>query len=356
MKHFYIYIILVFILLISCKKNMNFGPQTDQVIDDVSISVNGAFVINEGLYGANNGSLSYIDLDSLKINNHIFQNANDQYLGDVPQSVSILNNKAYIVINHTAKLYIVDLANISLIQSVSGFNSPRYICQVTSDKAYISDLYSDSLVIFDINNYTITGYINIGRSSEKMLFHKGYAYILNWSNYGNASIENKKVVKIDVNTDQVVSEIEVTKEPNSIILDKNDKLWVLCSGGYDNSEFPALIRINPDNDQIELQLDFPTISSSPTSLCVNHTKDTLFYINGGIYQHHINSNQLESSPIIEENGNTYYNIACHPDENKILISDVKNYSSQGQVHIYKTSGTHITSLDAGIIPGDIKFY
>ena len=62
----------------------------------------GYFVTNEGNFGSGNGSLSYVD-DNNQVTNNVFSSINSFPLGDVVQSMSIINDNAYIVVNGSAK-------------------------------------------------------------------------------------------------------------------------------------------------------------------------------------------------------------------------------------------------------------
>lgn len=62
------------------------------------------------------------------------------------------------------------------------------------------------------------------------------------------SYNDKDVIKVDTETDKVVDSLSVTRQPNSMVLDKNGKLWVLSDGGYAGSPYgqdqATLIRID----------------------------------------------------------------------------------------------------------------
>ena len=64
---------------------------------------------------------------------------------------------------------------------------------------------------------------------------------------------------VDIATDKLVDEMSVTAEPHSIVLDKNNNIWVLCSGGYMPPCEPALFCINPSKRQILKCFNFADI-------------------------------------------------------------------------------------------------
>lgn len=55
---------------------------------------------------------------------------------------------------------------------------------------------------------------------------------------------------IDTETDVLIDSIQVGIEPNSMVVDRDQNIWVLCSGGYDNEEMPSLWKVNPQNKSV----------------------------------------------------------------------------------------------------------
>lgn len=342
-------------LITACKKESP-GPVTTNTDTTQYIQgTSGVFIVNEGNYFGNNGSLSYINFETNEISNDIFQNKNHRTLGDVALTMQSINKKAYIIVNNSAKIEVVDIENMNSIATIFGFISPRHFIRVNSTKAYVSELYSDSIKIVDLVSNQISGYINIHRSSESMVIYGSNLFVANWSNYSKPSVNNDYVMIIDVLNDQLIDSIHVSKEPNSLIIDKNNKIWVLCSGGYDNSESPALIRINPDSRTIEQTFVFSDINSSPYNLSTNLAKDSLFFINNDIFSLSVSSLTLPISPIITSGSQNFYSIAINPQNSQIFISDALDYNQNGKIFIYSGSGNLVKTYTAGIIPGNVCF-
>ena len=140
-----------------------------------------------------------------------------------------------------------------------------------------------------------------------------------------------------------------------MVVDKNNKLWVLSSGGYNNEMFPELNCINTNSLQIEKTLTFQSKYLSPEGLCSNKTADSLFYINNHIYKMSVNDNQLPISPIIYKNYHLFYALAMDPGNNELYISDAIDYNQNGFVFRYATNGMGLDSARMGIIPGFFCF-
>ncbi|MEA3504744.1 MAG: YncE family protein [Bacteroidota bacterium] len=315
---------------------------------------NGLFIVNEGLYTHGSGSLSFYNDEFAEMENDIFYNANNRPLGDVPQSMTIVDTLGYVVINNSGKIEIVSLNTAISYGSISGLRSPRYFLPVSEEYAYVSDLYSDSLAVINLITNEISSYINISCSSEQMLKVDKKVFVANWSSISSPNSENNRIAIINSDLNQLNSYIEVVKEPNSMVLDKNNNLWVLCSGGYDNSEIPALIQINTIDNSIIKQIDFP-INDSPNSLMINGAGDMLYFLNQNVYRMPITDNNIPSDSFIENDGHLFYALGVDPVNNDVYVSDAMDYQQNGMVYRYNSHGVSLDFERAGIIPGKFVF-
>ena len=155
---------------------------------------------------------------------------NGRPLGDVPNSMEIFGDKAYIVVNNSGKIEVIKKSNLESVKTITGLISPRNIGFVSSSKAYVTSMYSDSLIIINLTDNSISGYIDLRRSSESIVIAGDKAFVANW-------VGGNEVMVIDNTTDEVVDSIEVGIEPESMVFDRNNMLWVLCNGGWMQGKF-----------------------------------------------------------------------------------------------------------------------
>jgi len=244
--HFSLYLI-VALLLFSCAKDHPIREETDPPPNGNSSSYSdGFFIINEGNFNWGNSSVTFISELDGSVQQEVFQQANNSRLGDVAQSMKILNDRGYIVVNNSSTVEVVDLKTFISIKSIEGFNSPRYIEFIDSNKAYVTNLYGDISVV-DLNSLTITKTIKTPEWTEGMLKYQHYMLVTCIGSFNEPSSKRKaKLLIIDSREDRIIDSIQTGKEPLGIVIDKKLKLWVLCSGGWDGFEPPALFRINPE--------------------------------------------------------------------------------------------------------------
>jgi hypothetical protein len=329
------------VTFLSCTQITDFPPSGSSMGE-------GVFIVNEGTFRAGNGSLSYYSYDSLKIYNDLFYNINGRPLGDVPNSMIIFSGKAYIVVNNSGKIEVVNQFSLKSEATISGLVSPRYMAVISDSKAYVSSLYSDSVAIINMHNNSITGYINLRRSSESIVIEGSNAYISNW-------MGGKEIMVVNTITSQVVDSVEVGAEPESMVLDRNNNIWVLCNGGWARQNFAELILINTRTNHVEKKFMFPTLEASPSSLQIDGTGTVLYYLDKGVRQMDINSVELPAHPLIPEAGSYFYKIGINPINNDIFITDAVDFMQQGFVIIYRNDGTFVSRQKADIIPGSMCF-
>lgn len=337
-----------FLLFAGCKR--------DDVVPDPAPETlgQGFFVVNEGNFTVGNSSLSFYSYDSARMFNHVFYEKNAAPLGDVAVSMNFFRNTAFVVVNNSGLIYVIDKNSMEFIAKITGLQSPRQIHIVDAEKAFISDLQSDSLIIFNPLNLDYIGAVGLGKSSEAMLSVNEKLFVANWSSYYQTT-PNNTIMVVDWLSNQLVDSIVVTKEPNSMVLDKDNMLWVLCSGGFMNDELPALFHINPLSLEVLQTFYFDDISSSPQQLCINAGGDTLYYLNNGVYRFQVDGESLPETPFIDMGERNFYSLAVEPRLSHILVTDAINYMQDGYVFRYRPNGMLIDSIRAGIIPGQIRF-
>jgi len=342
---------------------ISFGSCEPESIEQIKFEKStGVFILNEGNFTFGNASLSFLDLTSGQLENQVFFQANGFPLGDVAYSMTIMDSTAFISINNSGKVFVMNTHTFSHLGTISGLTSPRYIQIISEQKAYISDLYSTSIQIFNPTTYSLIGTLETGHSTEQMVLWNDYVFVTYWS-FGNM------ILKIDTQTDQVVDSVQVGKQPNSLVLDKNNNLWVLSDGGFEGSsqgvDFPSLIKVDPGSMEILKEYTFSSKAGSPNNLVINGGGDSLYFLYGswagesgftsGVYQMPINSGTLPAGAFIPEENHHFYRLGIDPVQSNIYVSDALDYMQKGYVFRYDHTGLIIDSLKADRIPGYFAF-
>jgi len=352
--------ILTGLLLWAC---MAEDPFPDHELPDLPELYEGVFILNEGNYMYSNASLSYYDIEEKRVYQDVFYNANGLPLGDVAQSMVIRNGLAYIVVNNSGRIYIMDVNSFEFAGKITGLMSPRHIHFLDDEKAYVTDLYAQSIAIVNPETGEITGSIDVTKeggqfyqhSTEQMVSYKNLVFANSWS-YDNS------ILVIDTTTDEWIDTIEVLIQPESMVSDKNDKLWVLTDGGFPGSpygyEAPGLIRIDVASREIEKVYRFE-LGDSPRSLRINGSGDTLYFINRHVYRQPVASEASPEifieSPYADNPFGGYRVIGVDPVTSELYVADAIDHVQPGIVYRFTPEALPVDTFPTGIIPGQIVF-
>ena len=347
-------VILLTVLIASCD---------DDAEDDktpVVINTTGVFVVNEGSFGSGNGSVSFLNVNTNVMTNNVFETVNGFPLGDVAQSMTLHQNKGYIVVNNSQKIEVVDGTTFASIQTINGFQSPRHFVGVGA-KGYVCDWTSNTVKVLNLATNTITGSIPAGNGPEQALVSGTKLFVVNVGGFGMDST----VTVIDLLTDGVIATLHVGVNPNSIVADGSGKLWVLCGGstgpdyigGTADDIAGSLWKINPFDYDIEQQFTMGQFDH-PVKLKIDNTGGNLFYLlgydgyTGKVIKMAAFPGQLTNVPFVNK---SFYGLGIDKTSGIIYGGYVPGFSQNGYVFRYTTSGALMDSLEVGVAPNGFVF-
>lgn len=339
-------ILLSFFIITSCDKD-------DTVVVPHNTYETGFFVLNEGSFSNGNASLTYVSQDYTTVEQGVFQTVNEEGLGDVAQSAHVSGNNAYIVMNGSDKIVVVDKNTMSELATIEGpqINNPRYMVEYNG-LGYVSnwgngpDPSDDSIVIIDLATNTISSSISVGFVPDKMIVVGDLLYVIL---QGWAPNVNNKVEVIDLTTNTIVQNIEVGDYPSSIVY-KDNLIYVLAGGSWGVSGGKISV-INPQTNAVITTLEFAN-DENPSNL--TYSTDGFYYnLNGKIYKWNGTADVL---PILEEVGldGFFYNTTI--SNGLLYATDAGDFSSEGSLKIFKLSdNSSVTTITTGIAPNGIIF-
>ena len=331
MRVLYLSIVLLFSLS-SCDKKVCKRPLDHYFSEGILIS-------NEGNFQWGNASVSFYDTENDILIESVFQEVNNRPLGDVLQSITIEGDYAYLVLNNSARIEVVNKNSFELVGSITGLISPRYIHIVNNEKAYVSDLYSNKIAVVDLVSLEITNYIDCTGWTEEMHQLNNEVYVLN-------KTENS-LYKIDVATDAITSVLVLDFEVNSFKIYSQSRIWLAGS----KNDMGIVECMNPQSREIEYSYNF--VGENPSELYVSESGSDVYFLSNGVW--HINefTDEIISVPIIPANERLFYGLSVHQD--KIYIADAINYVQQGTVWVYDLQATLLQEFKVGIIPSEFYF-
>ncbi|MEG2365360.1 MAG: YncE family protein [Alistipes sp.] len=339
MNRLMIHILSLAALALSAVACMDYGPSEAEPFD---LQQRGLLVTCEGNFCYGNASLSLYIPAERRVENELFIRANGMNLGDVAQSIALHNGLAYIVVNNSGVVYVVDTRTFEVQRTITGLTSPRYIHFVDDKKAYITDLYDPHIAVVDLQNHRITRRISTNghRSTEQMVQYGRYIFTNCWSN-------DHKILVVDSQTDALVDSIEVGRQPSSLALDRHNKLWTITDGA-------ELYRIDAATRTVEQVFHFER-GTFAARLALNGTRDTLYYINGAVWRMPVVADHLPYIPFLAENGTIYYGLTVDPVTSEVYVADAIDYVQPGMIYRFTPDGTEVDRFRVGITPGAFCF-
>lgn len=335
-------VMLVLLSLFSCKEDIPQRPQLPQIN-----SSRWLYVVNEGNFQWGNAGISRFDRITHQLTHEdIFTEVNQRPLGDVAQSMTYHQGKAYVVVNNSSRIEVVDSATMITTGSISGFVSPRYILPVSSTKAYVSDLYANRLAVVNLQTNAIEKYIPLRGWTEEMLLHQGKVLVTN--------LRTSYLYRINPLTDAVEDSVLLGYPAGSLRADVLGNVWVLCSQVLQANAPSRLVQLNSSATQVLRTFDLGT--GAGKVLCTNGARTQLFWIRSHVYSMSVLADSLPTIPLISrQSGENFYSLGIDPFNGDVYVGDAVDFVQRGNVKCYTASGTLITSFKSGMIPGNFTF-
>ena len=323
---------------------MEYGPQSEEAFNR---SGRGVFITCEGNFMWDNASLSYYDPETRQVENNIFLRANGMKLGDVAQSMTLHDGKGYVVVNNSGVIYVIDPDTFRITGLIEEVVSPRYIHFVDEQTAYVTDLYDPRITVVDTRTNRIRSRIDMNghRSTEQMVQVGERVFVNCWS-------YDDKLLVVDTRSECLVDSLAVGWQPNSLLLDRNGKLWTATDGR--DGEAPALWRIDPATLQIERKFELPA-DRPPSKLTFDARNNRIYFIARDVWRMEADAEPLPTEPFLPYAGTLYYGLGVDPDTAEVYVADAIDYVQHAAVYRFTPDGEAVDTLRVGIIPGSFCF-
>ena len=341
--------ILILIFLSAC----------ETVENESGLYSNGAFVVNEGTFGSSNGAVSYINYDNNLVTDDIFNQVNGRPVGDVLQNIYLHNGKAYLVVNGSNRVEIVDNYSFEQLGVITGLDNPRNLV-IMGNKAFISQWGENGAIkVVNLSNYQIEATITVGKGPEMLMIYDGKILCAN----GGGFSKDNTVSIIDPVTLKVTSTLNVADNPKEMIIDKDLAVWVLCSGAitYDQnwniaSETPSYLVKCAGSDLKTITKYKIADRQHPYHLDCNPERSVI-YVGGGfgfsnIYTFTLGNTALSNVPFIKGN---FYGFNVNNYNGDIYACKSEDFTKPGYVVKYTQTGVKTDSVKVGIAPNSVIF-
>lgn len=344
-KHLFVSFLGIFLFAVACKKDKPL-PEPEKPANPGTSAKGGVFIVNEGNFQWGNASLGYFSFSDSSVSSDLFKSANNRPLGDVFQSMAIHKGRGFLVVNNSGKIEVINPKDGKSSATINGLSSPRYFLPFNS-KAYVSNYSGNAITVVDLNTLKATKDIPCKGWTEEMIAANGKIFVSN--------LESEFIYIINPEKDLITDSIKTGYGSNSIVKDKNGKIWVLCGGDNSKGKPGSLHRINPISNAVETSFFYQNKDQNPFKLRVNSSGEVLYYLENGVQKMPVTASSLPASPFIKQEGTNYWALGIEPETGNIFVGDAIDYVQNGKAMVYGANGNYLYSFPTGIIPGGFYF-
>ncbi len=322
--------------------------------------LHGIYIVNEGGFTKNNGSITYLDEISALIYPNLFAQVNGRGPGDVVQSFSVAGDMGFIVANNSQKVEVVDMETFASIGTILDVDYPRYVLGVTDKKAYLTNgSFTGSVKVINLDSLEVESEIPVGSGPENIIMAGTRVFVANSGGWGTDST----ISVINPETDALTHTIYVGDNPTDLVEDANGDIWVLCKGKVEYDQNWNVIA-ETDSRLVQVKASNLTVGESiiigkkgdffsPLHLAVSNDGKMLYYAESdGVYKMEISSGNAPTEPFIE---GSFYGVDVDPESGRIYVLKAYGFDANGSVYRYEDEGYLVDSIRVGIAPNAAVF-
>ncbi len=323
----------------------------------------GVYIINQGAFGKNNGSLSYLSRTGNSVTTNIFAQANPDLSvgggtgqGGNVQDYTEINGKGLILVdNATAGQDKVEIVEASTFVSrarlkAPDIENPRVVIQVGLNKAYIScwDVSGDYvagtffkdpgyIAVVDLNSGTVVKKIAAVKGVEAMVFVGNEVFA------GSTSYSGNELAIVNTETNEIKQKITFSSSPRPVAVDADGKLWILAG--------QEMIQMDITTRSIQKRVSLLAV---PSAITISRDRKTFFYsANNRTFK-------LGISDATASTANTLFSrafsaLGVDPQTGRIYGSVIPSYEQAGYVIRYEENAALVDSVRAEIAPMGFYF-
>ncbi|MGV9004660.1 YncE family protein [Flavobacterium sp.] len=340
------------VFFVSCSSDDNNGGTPLGTYD------NGVLILNQGGFGAGNASVSYVSDDFVTQQNNIYGIVNPSLtLGDTGQDIGFYENLAFIVLNASNKIEIVNRYSMLHVGTINeGLDNPRYIT-FSNGKGFVTNwgdgtsTTDDFIAVINLETYLVSSTIPVVEGPERIIAKDGKLYVAHAGGYNYGS----SITVLNAANNTITTSIVVGDVPNSLEIEGNS-LYVISGGkpSWTGTETAGkLSKINLSNNAVT-SISFPE-GDHPSNL--EFAENSLYYtVDSEVFKSTLNATTLPAEALFSTTAQGVYGVYSFAvKNNKIYVGDAVDYSSNGKVYIYSATGTLEKNYTVGVIPAGFYF-
>lgn len=300
---------------------------------------NGIFMSNEGNFNTPNATVSFISNNLATVENNVFSaNNGGAALGDVLQSVGLNGDNAYLILNNSNKIEVVNRYTFKKVATVSDqVSQPRYIAFANNNYYVTNSSGSSKFVnVYSSATNAFVKKIPLTSGGERIVEASGRIVVQNAS-FGSG----KKLTFINPTSNIVEAEILLPNGNIEKTISHGGNVYTIASTSTDS----YIYKLSSTG----------TITSTVTLTGISKGKNleidgSKFYFTSGskVYAMDMSSTTVPTTPIItltDTSWSAFYGFGVI--DGKIYISNANGFTADSTVEIYSTTGSLLKTVSAG---------
>lgn len=332
------------------------------------------YILNSGGYGANNASISVLDIRSGAINADIFADANGSPLGDTANDILVLEDRIVIAVNGSNIIQVCDINGKALASTESVPNVRKLAADEAGGFIYATSYADDGYVAkLRLDDCSLVAKAKVGFEPEGIVLHDGKLFVANTGGYaflgGHAHEQTISIVDAATMTETGRIDTGLKNLYGSFIQNEENPEYILvnAAGDYVSSPAGSLV-FDCRSCSIVEKFDFPATYAA--------TYGDSFYTIGSEYDSATNGysyrlNRITVGPdgveVVpglapecpsEDDGvATAVRKMASPSgifidsDGSVYVADSGDYTGRGYVHRFKADGTFVGKYTVGVCPG-----
>ncbi|WP_415328471.1 YncE family protein [Chryseobacterium sp. MMS23-Vi53] len=301
----------------------------------------GVLLSNEGNFGKPNADVTFVSSDLNTKQDNIFSANNGSNLGDVLQTIGFSGENAYLLLNNSNKIQVVNRYNFKKVGEITAqLNSPRYIAfannniYVTNDK-YNGDKY---VSVYKASDLSFVKKITFTDNAERIVAAGNYVFVQNASfGFGN------KISYISTSTNEVQNTITLPSGNINKMIANNQSVYAIAAGTTDSYIYQI-----SNTGSITKTYTLTGITDA-TNLEIENGK--IYFTSGlKVYTMDVTATTAPTTPLftVANSVDPYSNLYGFSVVNgRIYTSDANGFTEDSKISVYSTTGSLLKTFTAG---------
>jgi hypothetical protein len=298
----------------------------------------GVLISNEGNFGTPNADVTFATMDLSATAQQIYKINNNENLGDVLQNIGFYSKYAFLVLNNSNKIKVVDRMEFKKVAEITDqLTQPRYVT-FANNKVYVTN-NGTFVNIYDANSLNFISKINLNTTAERIVTAGNNVFVQNAA-WGTGN----KITYINGADSTVNSQITIPNGQIQKIISDNTFVYAVASDSGANSYIYKISSTGTIAQTISL-----TGISGANNLSLDNGK---YYFTSGmkIYGMDVNATTAPATPIVTATESAPYSglYGFEVLNGRIFTSDAQGFTADSKITVYDAAtGSVVKVLTAG---------